>query len=106
MLYPQVMIAFRRDLQAAGIEGVNDRGVEVTFHSLRYALATALDRSGASLKERMTIMRHSDKGSLTMGTYTTLEVIDLRGAVARLPDYPWPSDVRAAAENHRQRGVA
>ena len=102
----QVMIAFRRDLQAAGIEGVNDRGVEVTFHSLRYALATALDRSGASLKERMTIMRHSDKGSLTMGTYTTLEVIDLRGAVARLPDYPWPSDVRAAAENHRQRGVA
>ncbi len=95
----EVLDMFRRDLTAAGIKPVDDRGVKVTFHSLRYGLATALDRSAASLKERMTIMRHSGKGSLTLGTYTTLEVIDIRGAVERLPEYPWPDDVKAAAKN-------
>ena len=86
----EVLEAFRRDLKAAGIEAVDGRGVKVTFHSLRYGLATALDRAGASLKERMAILRHSDRGNLTLGVYTTLEAVNLRGAIERLPDYPWP----------------
>jgi integrase len=94
----EVLAAFREDLKAAGIKSVDDRGVKVTFHSLRYGLASALDRTRATLKERMTILRHSDKGNLTLGTYTTLEAVDLRGAVERLPDYPWPPAIKQAAE--------
>jgi integrase len=98
----KVVTMLRRDLIAAGIKPIDERGTRVVFHSLRYTLSTSLDRTGASLKERMTILRHSDKGSLTLGTYTTLQVIDLRGAVERLPDYPWPADAGIPAENREQ----
>jgi integrase len=94
----EVLTMFRSDLEAAGIKPVDGRGVKVTFHSLRYGLATALDKSGATLKERMTILRHSTLGNLTLGTYTTVEVVDLRGAVERLPLYPWPPAIRQTAE--------
>jgi integrase len=98
----EVLDVFRRDLGAAGIKPVDDRGVKVVFHSLRYCLATALDRTGATLKERMTILRHSDKGNLSLGVYTTLQVLDLRGAIERLPDYPWPT----VSEQQREEMVA
>ncbi len=74
----EVLDAFRADLKAAGVKPVDRRGVKVTFHSLRYGLATALDKSGATLKERMTVLRHSTTGNLTLGVYTTVEVVDLR----------------------------
>jgi integrase len=99
----KVVKMLRKDLKAAGIKPVDERGTKIVFHSLRYTLSAALDQTGASLKERMTILRHSDKGNLTLGTYTTLEVIDLRGAIERLPDCPWPT---AAAEQQRQEKVA
>ena len=98
----KVVKMLRKDLKAAGIAPVDERGVKIVFHCLRYTLSTALDRSGASLKERMMILRHSDKGSLTLGTYTTLQVIDLRGAVGSLPDYLWP----AVAEQYVKEKVA
>jgi integrase len=98
----EVLDVFRRDLGAAGIKPVDDRGVKVVFHSLRYCLATALDRTGATLKERMTILRHSDKGNLSLGVYTTIQVLDLRGAIERLPDYPWPT----VSEQQREEMVA
>jgi integrase len=98
----KVVKMLRKDLKAAGIKPVDERGVKIVFHCLRYTLSTALDRSGASLKERMMILRHSDKGSLTLGTYTTLQVVDLRGAIERLPNYPWP----VAVEQQREEKVA
>jgi integrase len=94
----EVLDAFRADLKAAGVKPVDKRGVKVTFHSLRYGLATALDKSGATLKERMTILRHSTTGNLTLGVYTTVEVVDLRGAIERLPLYSWPCEVQAKSE--------
>jgi len=98
----EVLGAFRADLEAAGIKPVDSRGVKVTFHSLRYGLATALDKSGATLKERMTILRHSTTGNLTLGTYTTVEVVDLRGAIERLFLYPWPPAIKQASEEQAQ----
>lgn len=85
----------RDDLAAGGIEAVNTSGsrpVKVVFHSLRHTLGTALDRSGATEKERHIIGRWSDKGDLSLGTYGHLTLHDLRAAVERLPDYPWPGD--------------
>ncbi len=78
------------DCQAANIPIVDDTGLKIVFHSLRHTLATELDRTGASLKEQMTIMRHSDKSNLTLGTYTHVQIYDIRRAVENLPDYPWP----------------
>ena len=80
----------RADLEAAGIPVVDDEDRKVVFHSLRHTLATELDRSGATLKERMTIMRHSDRQNLTLGVYTKARLFDIRRAIENLPDYPWP----------------
>ncbi len=85
------------DCRDAGIEVENGRG-KIVFHSLRHTLATNLDRAGASLKERMAIMRHSDRFSLTLGTYTDApKAYDLRRAIENLPDFAWPGSESAAA---------
>jgi len=79
----------KADLDDASILYENELG-RCDFHALRHTFATELDRSGASLKERMAITRHSDKSNLTLGTYTHVRIYDLRQAIERLPDYPWP----------------
>jgi len=85
------------DCREAGIEIDNGRG-KIVFYSLRHTLATNLDKTGASLKERMAIMRHSDRHSLTLGTYTdTPKPYDLRRVVENLPDFSWPGSEAAAA---------
>ncbi len=84
------------DCRDAGIEIENGRG-KIVFYSLRHTLATNLDKTGASLKERMAIMRHSDRSSLTLGTYTDApRPYDLRRVIENLPDYPWPGTEDAA----------
>lgn len=55
---PQLTRNFDRDLEAAGIEKVNEGGV-VVFHSWRGTYATLLDSLGASPKETQELMRHS-----------------------------------------------
>lgn len=88
----------RADLRAAGIEAENERG-KVVFHCFRYVLATALDETGASLRTRMDVMRHSATGNLTLGTYTAeTSLIQKRDAVEKLPDYPWPLDAQGEQE--------
>ncbi len=51
----------KEDLASADIPHIDDSGRKADFHCLRHTLATALDQTGASLKEIMTIMRHSDR---------------------------------------------
>ncbi len=80
----------KADLTEAGIPYEDMAGRKADFHCLRHTLATALDKTGASLKERMDIMRHSDKSNLTLGTYTHVRIYDLRRAIENLPDYLWP----------------
>ena len=80
----------KADLAAAGIEYIDGAGRKADFHCLRHTLATALDQTGASLKERMTIMRHSDRSNLTLGTYTHVQSYNIRRAIENLPAYPWP----------------
>ena len=80
------------ECQDANIHIVDEAGRKIVFHSLRHTLATALDQTGASLRERMHIMRHSEKSNLTLGVYTHIETYNLRRAIEKLPDYPWPGD--------------
>ena len=80
----------KADLEEAGIEYIDGSGRKADFHSLRHTLATALDRTNATLKERMAITRHSDTGNLTMGVYTHIEKHNLRDVIEQLPAYIWP----------------
>ena len=70
----------------------------VVFHSLRHTLATELDKSGASEKERKTVMRHSDRSDLTLGIYTHVRRYDLRQTIEKLPDYLWPGEKQQQKE--------
>jgi integrase len=66
---------------------MDSNGKVCDFHSLRGTFITALDKTGASLKERMTLARHSDRGNLTLGTYTDRpRAYNLRRVIEQLPD--------------------
>jgi hypothetical protein len=88
----------RADLEAAGIpytvEGP-DGPLYCDFHSLRHSFINLLDRTGATLKEAMTLARHSDP-KLTMAVYGRAQIHDLGEAVNRLPSLlagPAPEEV-------------
>lgn len=103
-IYTAAMI--RADLKAAGIEAVVHTGtkpVKIVFHSLRHTLGTALDRCGATDKERHVIGRWSDKADLSLGTYGHLRIHELRAVVERLPDYPWPGDILAQDDTQAEK---
>ncbi|MHC4618345.1 MAG: tyrosine-type recombinase/integrase [Planctomycetota bacterium] len=83
----------KADLEPAGIPYIDDAGRKADFHALRHTLATNLDQTDASMKERAAIMRHSvTKGNLTLGTYTHVRPFDLRRAIEALPDFVWPGE--------------
>jgi len=67
------------DLEAAGIEYVDDAGLYADFHSLRHTTGTLLALSGAHP------MRHSDI-NLTMSRYTHIFRSQESEAIAKLPD--------------------
>jgi integrase len=95
----------RADLEPAGIPYVDDAGRKMDFHAFRKTLATNLDQTGASVAERMRIMRHSAKGNLTLGTYTYVRPFDLRRAIEALPDYPWPGEQSEQTETLAATGT-
>jgi len=85
----------KKDLAEAKIEYIDSSDKVCDFHSLRGTFITALDKTDASLKERMTLARHSDRGNLTLGTYTDRpRLFDLRRVVEQLPNV-WPGKVQS-----------
>ena len=88
-LTPKTAKMLKADLSDAGIEHIDGNGKVCDFHSLRHTFITALDKTDASLKERMTLARHSDRSNLTLGTYTHIQVYDLRRVIEQFPDV-WP----------------
>ena len=73
-----------RDLAAAGIAKIDDRGESIDVHALRHTFSTMLHRAGVSPSVAQAAMRHSDI-RLTMKTYNHLGMMDVSGAVALLP---------------------
>ena len=70
----------KADLVAAGLDGEDDQGRIVDFHSLRVTFITRLSAAGVHPRTAQALARHS-KLELTMRTYTDVRLLDLRGAV-------------------------
>jgi integrase len=85
-VFPSVptMEEHRGYLSAAGIDWTDDNGLRADVHALRHTYGTLLSQSGASPREAMELMRHTDL-RLTMKVYTDPRVFNLAGAVERLP---------------------
>lgn len=84
------MWLFRKDLKAAGIQEVDDRGRRVVLHSLRHSLATMLAMSRVPMAYAQRLLRHRDI-RLTAETYQDEALLPLAGAVASLPAFGTPS---------------
>ncbi|MDB5310655.1 MAG: hypothetical protein JWO38_4857, partial [Gemmataceae bacterium] len=78
-----------RDLNAAGIPKRDDRGRTVDVHAMRTTFGTLMSRAGVAPRTAQAAMRHSDI-KLTMGVYTDPRLLDVRGAVEKLPALPLP----------------
>jgi hypothetical protein len=95
---------FRNDLAAAGIEyavETPDGPLFADFHCTRHTTSAMLDRSGATLKMAMQIMRHSDP-KLTAKRYGRAQLHDMAGAVDKLPSIMGPA---AGPEESRATGT-
>ena len=74
---------FRRDLEAAGLAGEDDRGRVVDFHSFRVTFITGLLVAGVPPRTVQALARHS-RIDLTMSVYTDVRLLNLRSAVQLL----------------------
>ena len=74
----------KADLSEAGVASKDDSDREVDFHALRHTYITNLVKGGASPKIAQGLARHS-KITLTMDTYTHINLHDQRGALDGLP---------------------
>ena len=77
----------RRDLEATGIPYEDSSGRVADFHALRHAFISNVVSSGASPKVAQQLARHSTI-SLTMDTYTHVQMHGERSALDALPDLP------------------
>jgi integrase len=80
-------VVLDRDLKVAGIPKRDDRGRTVDVHAMRTTFGTLLSKGGVSPRTAQQALRHSDI-KLTMGVYTDPRLLDVRGAVERLPALP------------------
>jgi integrase len=83
----EIVAALRHDLAEAGIPYVID-GPEgplyADLHALRHSYVLLLDQAGVTVKQAMSLARHSDP-KLTMARYGRPQLGDLGSAVNRLP---------------------
>ena len=88
---------FDRDLKAAGIDKIDDRGRTLDVHALRTTFGTMLSKGGVPLRTAQAAMRHSDP-KLTANVYTDPRLLDTAGALDALPSLPLdaPSPLRAS----------
>jgi len=76
-----------RDLKAAGIPIVDERGRSVDVHALRHSFGTLLSKAGVMPRTAQAAMRHSSI-DLTMNVYTDPRLLDVNGALDALPALP------------------
>lgn len=84
---PSLVKVLGRDLRAAGIPEVDDRGRVVDVHALRTTFGTHLSKGGVPLRTAQAAMRHSDP-KLTANVYTDPALLDVAGALDSLPSLP------------------
>ena len=84
-------MTLQKDLPAAGILYEDASGRVVDFHTLRHTFGTLLSSFGVIPRTAQALMRHSSV-DLTMNTYTDPRLLDLAGAVEKLPDLSLESE--------------
>ena len=72
---------------ARAIEAWEQRGRTVDVHALRHTFGTHLSKVDVAPRTAQAAMRHSSI-DLTMNVYTDPRLLDIHGAVERLPDLP------------------
>ena len=83
----QLVKAMNRDLAAAGIPKVDERGRTLDVHALRHSFGTLLSVAEVAPRTAQEAMRHS-RIDLTMKVYTDPKLLDVAGAMEALPDLP------------------
>ena len=81
---PHRLDAFYRDLKAAEIPKVDERGKILDFHCLRHSFGTRLASLNVPLPVAMNLMRHSDP-KLTAKLYVDQAALPMAGSVGLLP---------------------
>jgi integrase len=87
---------FRKDLEKAGIDYIDEAGKVADFHSLRHTFISNLSQGGVSPKVAQSLARHSTI-NLTMDTYTHIGLHDERAALEKLPHLQTDSGIRENA---------
>ncbi len=77
----------RKDFEIAGIDYIDKAGRVADFHALRHTFISNLSQGGVSPKVAQSLARHSTI-TLTMDTYTHVQLYDERAALEKLPDLP------------------
>ena len=77
------LILFRRILERAGIERVNDQKEHLDLHALRHSCATRLANGGVPITHTQKLLGHSTI-ELTAKYYTHIGVDDLRSALEKV----------------------
>ena len=85
-----ILRRLNRDLKAAGIPKIDERGRTVDIHALRHTFGTFLSSSGTAPRTAQAAMRHSSI-DLTMNVYTDPKLLDVAGAIESLPELPLKS---------------
>ena len=84
------------DAAEAGLPLIDDKGRKLVFHSLRHTLRDELRRARVTESVIDAIMRHKPTG-VGQRFYTHITEFEVREAVERLPEYPWPGALQAQA---------
>ena len=74
-----------RDLKLAGIPKKDARGWTVDVHAMRHTFGTLLSKGNVAPRTAQAAMRHSSL-DLTMNVYTDPQLLDVAGALDRLPE--------------------
>ena len=80
------------------IDKRDERGRTVDVHALRHTFGTLLSKGGVAPRTAQAAMRHSTI-DLTMNTYTDPKLLDVAGAMERLPALPLGAGRKRAAES-------
>ena len=83
-----------RDLAAASIPKRDERDRVVDVHALRVTLGTHLCAAGVPLRTAQAVMRHS-KPELTANIYTDPKLLNVAGAIDKLPALALPPEAAA-----------
>ena len=77
-----------RDMVAAGIVKRDERGRSFDVHGFRHVFNSLLAAADVPQRTRQVLMRHASSGTLTDDIYSDPKVLDLRGALDKLPALP------------------